>query len=57
MKKEEAFVPSRTNLESPAPGMGAVDTNSFDELETKTGAERDELPAEEKEIEREEEKD
>lgn len=53
--KDEQYNPSRTNHQSPQPGMASVDTNSFDELEAKTESSRDDLPAEPKNFDREEE--
>jgi hypothetical protein len=52
--KNEQFNPSRTNQQSPQPGMAAVDTNNFDELEVKTDGNRDDMPAEPKNFDREE---
>jgi hypothetical protein len=55
--KEEQFNPSRTNHQSPQPGMASTDTNSFDELEAKTDTSRENMPAEPKNFDRDKEKD
>lgn len=52
--KEKQYNPGQLNTQAPEKGIASVNTNNFEELESRSGAPRHHMPAEPQNFDREE---